>query len=95
MLPPRKRTIPITPDTELYGDLGFYGDALVFDVIFWAHREFGVEWGNFRLDDYAPGEMPILRPLAKLVGRMKRKGFYKSLKVRDLVSAIETKRWPE
>lgn len=50
MLPPRKRDMPITSETELYGDLGFYGDVLAFDVIGWAGREFGVE-GTFRLDD--------------------------------------------
>jgi hypothetical protein len=93
MLPPRKRNMPITPETELYGDLGFYGDVLAFDVIGWASREFGIQ-GAFRLDDYARSEMPgFLRPLAKLIGR--NRGSYKSLKVRDLVRAIESKRWPE
>jgi hypothetical protein len=93
MLPPRNRAVPITPQTELYRDLGMYGDALAFDLVLWAQREFGVE-GSFRLTDYAPGEMPSLfRLLAKLSGKKNRQ--YKSLKVRDVVTAIETKRWPD
>jgi hypothetical protein len=35
----------------------------------------------------------LFRLLAKLVGKKERQ--YKSLKVRDVVTAIETKRWPE
>jgi Protein of unknown function (DUF1493) len=93
LLPPRKRAVPITPETELYGDLGIYGDVLAFDVVMWAHREFGMD-GTFRLDDYAPGEMPIFfRLVAKLIG--KKHEYYKSLTVRDVVTAIKTKRWPE
>ncbi len=93
LLPPRKLAIPITPETELYGDLGMYGDVIAFDVVLWASREFGVE-GTFRLDDYARGEMPgLLRPLARFLGR--KKGYYKNLKVSDVVRAIETKRWSE
>lgn len=89
----RHRGIPITPETELYGDLGMYGNVLAFDVVLWASSEFGVE-GTFRLDDYAPGEMPgLLRPLARCLGL--KKGYYKNLKVSDVVRAIETKRWPE
>ena len=89
------RALPITPNTELYRDLGLYGDDLAFDLVLWARREFGVA-GIFRLTDYAPGEMPfrtIWNLLRRIVGKTERQ--YKSLKVRDLVEAIETKRWPE
>src|ERR1700745_1578168 len=93
LLPPRKRAMPITPETELYRDLGMYGDVLAFDLVLWAHREFGVE-GSFRLTDYAPGEMTALGCLAaKLSG--KNKGQYESLTVHDVVTAIETKRRPD
>jgi len=93
MLPPRKRAVPITPETELYRDLGICGDVLAFDVVFWAHREFGVD-GSLRLTDYAPGEMPTFCGLVtKLASRNKEQ--YKSLTVRDVVTAIETKRWTE
>lgn len=36
----------------------------------------------------------LLRPLAKFVSR-REKAYYKSLKVRDVVAAIEAKRWPD
>jgi hypothetical protein len=90
----RFRAGGITPETELYGDLGIYGDD-IFELVLWTHREFGVE-PNLRIAEYAPGEWPFVRlcrALAKLIGRKERK--YKSLKVRDVVTAIETKRWPE
>jgi len=93
MLAPRDRAMPITPETELYDDLGMYGDVLAFDLVWWANHEFGVE-PNLRISDYAPGECPsFFRLLAKLARRPK--GYYRSLKVRDVVTAIETKRWPK
>jgi hypothetical protein len=93
MLPPGKRATPITPETGLYRDLGMYGDVLAFDLVLWAHREFGVE-GSFRLADYAPGEMTVFcRLAAKLFGKRKRQ--YESLTVRGVVTAIETKQWPD
>jgi len=94
MLPPRKRSMPITPETELYRDLGMYGDALAFDVVVWAEREFGVVGGCFCVTDYAPGECPFRGLwwfLGKLTGRKERQ--YKSLTVRDVVAAIKAKRW--
>jgi hypothetical protein len=91
----RHRGISITPETELYLDLGMYGDDIAFDVVMWVHREFGVE-GTFHVTDYCPPEGPLHR-LRLLVGRLMRKKErqYKSLKVRDVVAAIEAKRWPE
>jgi hypothetical protein len=91
----RRRAIPITSETELYRDLRMYGDDLVFELVLWAKREFDVE-PNLRVADYGPGEGLLLhffRLMAKLVGREERQ--YKSLKVRDVVTAIERKRWPE
>jgi hypothetical protein len=87
--------MPITPDTELYRDLRMYGDDLAFDLVLWAQREFGVA-GSFRLTDYAPGEQPF-RGFWKLLGKLTREKErqYKSLTVRDVVTAIETKRWPD
>jgi hypothetical protein len=95
VLPPRRRAVPITPETELYRDLGMYGDVIAFDLVLWARREFGVE-GRFRLTDYAPGERPfqrLRRILGKLTGRKERQ--YKSLTVRHVVTAIESKWWPD
>jgi hypothetical protein len=91
----RHRAILITSETELYRDLRMYGDVLFFDLALWAERKFGVE-PNLRVGDYGPGEWPfghLFRLLARLVGKKEQK--YKSLKVRDVITAIETKRWPE
>jgi hypothetical protein len=91
-----RRDVPITLDTQLYGDLGLYGDDMAFDVVIWATREHGVSEGFFRLGDYCPGEgnFTWLRiRFARLFGVQQRQ--YKSFTVRDLVSAIESKRWPD
>jgi hypothetical protein len=83
------RAIPITSETELYRDLRMYGDDL-FEMVLWVNREFGVET-NLHIASYAPGESPffrLFRFLAKIVGRRERQ--YASLKVRDVLSAIET-----
>ena len=90
----QRRAIPITSETELYRDLRMYGDDL-FELVLWANREFGVET-NLHVASYAPGEWPFLRVfrfLAKTVGQRERQ--YASLKVRDVLSAIEAKRWQE
>jgi hypothetical protein len=97
MLPPRERARPIKPETELYRDLGMYGDVIAFDVILWATREFGVE-GKFQLPDYVPGEYPFPgQSFWKLLGKLtgKQEPRYKSLTVRDIVTAIEKRRWPD
>jgi hypothetical protein len=94
LLPPRKRAMPITAETELYRDLDMYGDVLAFDVVVWAEREFGVVGGSFCVTDYGPGECPfrgLWRFFGKLTGKKERQ--YNSLTVRDVVAAIETKRW--
>jgi hypothetical protein len=85
----------ITPDTELYRDLGIYGDDLAFDIVLWATREFGME-GSFHLAKYAPGEQPFHRLrgwVRELLGVKTRQ--FRSLTVRDLVAAIENRRWPD
>jgi hypothetical protein len=94
-LRPWTRDGQLTPDTELYRDLGMYGDDLAFDVVIWATREFGVG-GSFHLTKYAPAEhsFPWLRRiLRRLLGQKPRQ--YKSLTVSDVVAAIEAKRWPD
>src|SRR5262249_46782579 len=91
----RLRRITVTLETELYCDLGMYGDDLAFELVFWANREFGVA-PNLRISDYGPSEgvfVPVARVLRKLMGRSERQ--YKSLKVSDVLTAIEAKRWPE
>jgi hypothetical protein len=65
-LRPWARGGQLTPDTELYRDLGMYGDDLAFDVVIWATREFGVE-GSLHLTKYAPAEhsFPWLRRILR------------------------------
>ena len=92
---PWARGTAISPDTELYRDLGIYGDDLAFDVMHWATREFGVE-GSFYLARYAPREQPFYRLhswVRRLLGMKPRQ--FESLTVRDVVTAIEAKRWPD
>jgi hypothetical protein len=89
---------PITYDTEVYHDLNIYGDALVFDLLLWLRDEFGVE-PNLHIADYGPSEWHSLTlwwpwlALRRLWRRNEPK--YKSLKVREIVAAVEAKRWPD
>jgi hypothetical protein len=86
----------ISPETEIYYDLGIYGDVLYFDLIDWAHREFGTSFEHFDLGAYAPGERGFLAMIWRRRRREadRRRGRYRSFKVRDLVEAIESKAWP-
>jgi hypothetical protein len=77
---------PITPETEVFRDLRIYGDDL-YELVVWLHEKFGVET-NIELGRYAPPETPFLR-LHRLIARRK----YESLRLRDVVGAIEAKRW--
>ena len=95
-LRPWARGATITPDTELCRDLGMYGDDLAFDVVVWAQREFGLTEGHFDVTDYGLGESflrAVRRWLRRLLGMKERQ--YRSLTVRDVVAAIEAKRWPD
>ncbi|MES2195973.1 MAG: hypothetical protein V4517_16275 [Pseudomonadota bacterium] len=90
----KKRMSPITGETELYRNLGLYGDDL-FEFAQWTEKEFGIE-PRLNLASYAPKEWPLFRlwsGLRKLMGRGEPQ--FKSLKVRDVVAAIEAKRWPD
>ena len=86
---------PITSETEVYADLGLYGDD-IFELVLWMHKEFGVEpTHSDNVFVYAPTEMTffgIRESIKRLLGISPRR--YKSLKVRDLVSVIEKKQWP-
>jgi hypothetical protein len=85
-----------TEDTEIYRDLGLYGDDLV-ELIWWLNKEFGVET-NFNLKRYAPRERSFLaelRALQRILGIRPKYERYRSLKIRDIIAAITAKRWPE
>jgi hypothetical protein len=93
MTAPQRRPSPITEGTEVYCDLGIYGDDIV-ELIWWLEKEFGVTT-NINPSRYAPGEMPfspIVRSIGKILGFETQ---YESLKVRDILAAIEAKRWPD
>lgn len=93
MTGPRYRVHPIVEDTELYRDLGIYGDEIV-DLIWWLNKEFGVQT-NIDPFVYAPRESPfftLFRTIRKVLGKETR---YKSLKVADILAAIEARRWPD
>jgi hypothetical protein len=80
-------------DTEVYRDLGIYGDEIV-DLVWWVEKEFGVK-SNLNPFRYAPHEspfFPVSRAIRRLVGLERQ---YASLKVRDIVAAIEAKCWPD
>jgi hypothetical protein len=93
MTAPQYRTTSISEDTEVYGDLRIYGDEIV-SLVWWLEREFGV-MTNINPFKYAPRELPfafVLRPIRKFLGLEPQ---YRSLKVRDILAAMEAKRWPD
>jgi hypothetical protein len=93
MTAPQKRMLPITEDTEVYRDLKIYGEEIV-DLVWWLEKEFGVA-ANIDPFKYAPPEFPFSwawHAIRKVIGR---EPAYKSLKVRDIVAAVEARRWPE
>ena|ERR1700733_4821017 len=93
MTAPQYRTASISEDTELYRDLRIYGDEIA-SLVWWLEKEFGVKT-NINPFKFAPRELPfafVLRPIGKILGLEPQ---YRSLKVRDLLAAIEAKRWPD
>jgi hypothetical protein len=93
MTAPQYRSTPITEETEIYQDLGIYGDEIV-DLVWWLEKEFGVKT-NVNPFRYAPREgafVGMLRTIRRIVGFAAR---YESLKVRDILAVIEVKRWPD
>jgi hypothetical protein len=64
-------------------------------VVLWATREFGIK-GNFHLAKYAPGEQSFHRLrgwVRQLLGMKPRQ--FKRPTIRDVVVAVEAKRWPD
>jgi hypothetical protein len=90
---PDKRLLPITLQTEVYHNLGIYGDDL-FDLLLWINKEFGVTL-DLNIGDYGPTEWPFLR-IRKLLSKFfgGPETAYKSLKVGDVVAAVEAYHCP-
>jgi hypothetical protein len=74
----------------VYADLGLYGDDLN-ELIIWIFKEFGVQ-PNLDIAHFAPGESFLFRFPANWK-RQRSRGRYGSLKIRDIISAIEAGRW--
>jgi hypothetical protein len=89
----KSRPRPVDANTEIYKEMGIYGDDFVFDLVLWAEREFGLP-PNVNMSDYVPGEsnFPWAARLFRHLLRIPESQF-KSLTVRDVVSAIERKSW--
>jgi hypothetical protein len=88
---PRNRAETISDTTELYYDLGLYGDD-IFEFVLWAHKELGIK-PPFELRKYAPSEwasQPIYRLIAWLAGSSRR---YQSFTVRHVLAAAKAGRW--
>lgn len=91
----RNGSVPITLDTEIYGDLLVYGDDIV-EFVWWLDREFGVKSSGINPFRYAPKEGPFLQvrsALRKVLGI--RSPQFESFRIRDVVMAIEAGRWPD
>ena len=93
LVAPHIRRLPITDETEIYYDLRIFGHDL-YDFVVWAGAEFGID-GPINLDEYGPREgiSPLLFRDWR-VCRERQQGRYKSLKIRDVLIAIETGQWP-
>ncbi len=90
---PRKRSSPISENTEIYADLGVYGDDLV-ELVWWLEKEFVVAT-KVNPFTYAPTEgafLGVIRAARKFAGVEHR---YESLTVRDVIAAIEAKHGPD
>lgn len=84
---PLPKDFDISEETEIYYDLGIYGDVLYFDLLSWAHKEFGVTF-DIDMREHGPGELVLIPPFLKhRLDKVKRP--YRSLKVRDIVAVIE------
>lgn len=102
---PKTRSVTITMNTmntmntEIYRDLGVFGDEIV-DLLVWLSEEFGIA-GATNPFLYAPREFPCAFPFSAWFRTARRavgmgdKPHCESLKVRDLIATIEAKRWPD
>ena len=86
--PLKATSVSIELETEVYADLRIYGDDL-FEFLVWIQEEFGVQV-IVAGGKYAPSEIPLFRVVEffkRTIGG--RSYHYKSLKVRDVVQAID------
>jgi hypothetical protein len=88
MAPLKTDAASINLETEIYADLRIYGDDL-FEFLIWIDKEFGVQV-FVAGGKYVPSETPFFG-VAEAFKKTVRGGShsYKSLKVRDIVQAID------
>jgi hypothetical protein len=80
---------PIKYDDEIYYDMKIYGDPL-FDLLSTIASRFGTDFSELHLPEYAPGEgFSLFSSLAVALGRRP----FRSLRVSDLIAAVELGRW--
>jgi hypothetical protein len=87
-----RKNVPISDATEIYYDLGLYGDD-IFDLVVWAKKELGIAF-PLELKKYAPAEtnfFRIRRWLQRTIGEEPR---YQSFTVRLVLDAAKQGRWP-
>src|SRR5580700_7098433 len=82
---------PITDGTEIFYDLGIYGDD-VYELSLWVMKEFGVR-PHVHLFNSAPGEL-MFQPLLWRWRQRAQRRPYKSLTVGQVLDAIEAGHWP-
>lgn len=74
---------------EIYYDLKLSGQDL-FQLLSWISKELGVDFSDMDVAKYAPQEgMGLIKPVLDLLGLRP----YRSLRIRDLLRAIEFGRW--
>lgn len=74
---------------ELYYDLNLSGVEF-FQLIAWIAQEFDVDFSSMKVADYAPNEgFEITKSMMELIGLRP----YKSIRVVDLLEAMEVKTW--
>lgn len=88
-----KKREEIFESTEIYYDLGIFGDDF-FDLVMWLAREYQIST-NINFLDYGPKEKNF--SFSKIFGRFfpeKKEKSYKNLTIANILDVIEGKSWP-
>ena len=80
----------IQDDTEIYYDLGLFGDDLD-ELIEWLGTTFRIDFSSMDIREFGPEEPGDFVP--RFGDRWLGRRPYKSLKVCDLIQAIDSRRW--
>jgi hypothetical protein len=84
-------SVPVTDDTDLYGDLRIWGEDF-YELIAWIAETFGADFLTMDASKYVPGEGAGEFGLVRLLtGRSP----YRRCTVAQLLSAVERGRWED